>query len=308
VSELQRKKAWAAEAAQKIAATFVTVEDRDFLIHTTLPKGSRELATLRASLAGLKKLLAGIVGARTNATIWPGKLQFVLLRSEPEYERFAQMVDGEASAKNPDGAYTKDGHTALWKPDSPLLAELLGESALENFEGSDRWVGWWLRDGVAVLLLASSPEGQKQETYKRSFFLAADLLKAEGDNYKVFNLLETRDYKSSSADRNRALALTLVDYLVKKNRTGLGSLIKALKSDKAPAPARSPAEQDSFHLSYISFQSQAIESAFGMQVSALDGRWKEYVHQMAQKLKEQEEAAGEKEKEKEKEKGGKKPR
>jgi hypothetical protein len=296
VSALEEKKAWAQAAAVKVGATFSTHEDKDFLIHTTLSKSSPELRALRTQLQGLKKLLTGIIGARGNAGIWPTKLQFVLLRSEPEYERFGTIVDGQQSVKNPDGAYVIDGRVVLWRPDSELVVDAVGSTALDRLHGHNRWVGWWLKDGVAEILWTATPQGQGEEHYRKTYEFAADVLRAEGDSFKVFNLLETKDYKSRNEDRNRALAMTLTDYLFRRNRSGFHGLIKALTSDEAPPPARSDAEFDSFYLSYVAFQSQKIESLFRVKIGDLDARWKEHVLGLAEKLKaqaEKEKAAAE---------------
>ena len=64
-------------------------------------------------------------------------------------------------------------------------------------------------------------------------------MKTDGDALKVFNLLETKGYKSRNEDRNRALALTLVDFFLRRSKNGFHNLIKALKSQDALAPGSS---------------------------------------------------------------------
>lgn len=297
-AQIEKKKAWAKAAAEKIQASFFTYEDGDFLVHSTLPASSREMKLLLLNLKGLRKVLAAVIGATGSTRIWPDKLQIVLLKSEPEYERFANLVDALPSAKNPEGAYVAGGRGVLVNPESEALARLLGESALKRLNGSDRWVGWWLEQGIAETVYAMSPAGQKKEHYAISLKYAADTMKADGDMLKIFNLLETASYKDKDATRNRALALSLLDFLFKKNRNGFHELIKTLKSDGAPAPpadSGSKEEFNAFHLSYISFQEKSLEASFHMSVSAIQERWKAYTLQAAEALKAQD-AAKEKEK------------
>lgn len=293
--EVERKKTWARDAATKISATFSTYEDNDFLVHSSLPASSREVKLLVTHLKGLKKILATIVGGGGSARYWPDKLQFVLLKSEPEYERFASMVDGLASAKNPAGAYTRDDHTVLQNPESDALARVLGETALKKMNGSDRWIGWWLSDGIAEMLHAQSPSGLKQEHYAVSIKYAADAMKAEAENLKIFNVIETASYKDRDSTKNRALALSLVDFLL-NSKGAFHGLIKTLKSETAPAPpavpesSKSREEFDAFHLSFISFQERALEASFRMQISTLAERWKLYTQKAAESLRSQETA------------------
>ncbi|HVR75441.1 MAG TPA: hypothetical protein VMT52_13990 [Planctomycetota bacterium] len=291
--EVERKKTWARDAATKIAATFSTYEDNDFLVHSSLPASSREVKVLVNHLKGLKKHLAGIVGGGGSAKYWPDKLQFVLLKSEPEYERFASMVDGLASAKNPTGAYTSGDHTVLHNPESDALARVLGETALKKMNGSDRWIGWWLSEGIAEMLHAQSPSGLMQGHYATSIKFAAEVMKAEAENLKIFNVIETASYRERDSTKNRALALSLVDFLL-SSKGAFQGFIKTLKSESAPAPpvipenSKSREEFDAFHLSFISFQESALEASFRMQISTMAERWKLYTQKTAESLRSQE--------------------
>ncbi len=291
-AEVEKKKAWAKSAAEKLQTTFNVYEDADFLVHSTLPTKAKEMSTLQLNLRLLKKTLAPIIGATGSTKIWPDKLQLVLLKSEPEYERFANLIDGMASAKNPEGAYVRGDHAVLHNPETEALPRFMGETALRRLGGSDRWVAWWLTEGIGELLFTQSPAGQKKEHYQNSMKYAGDVLKAEGETIKIYNLLDTADYKTKDSTRNRALALSLVDFLVRKNRSGFQDLIRQLKSESAPAPPAagidSKEEFSAFHLSYISFQEKTLESAFHMSISALQERWKAQTIQTADTLRAQE--------------------
>jgi hypothetical protein len=302
-ADVEKKKAWAKSAADKLATTFQLYEDNDFLIHSTLPASSREVKTLVAYLKALKKIVAAIIGAGPSTRIWPDKLHLVLLKSEPEYERFADIVDGVKSAKNPEGAYTEEDHTTLWMPESALLPRLLGETALKKLNGSNRWVGWWLEEGLGEAIFAQSPVGQKANHYSESITHAADLIQAEGENLKIFNIIETRDFKRKDEARSRALALSLVDFLMKVSKKGFQDLVKALKSEKAPAPPASDGESSAYLLSYISFQEETMKSSFRLALPALNDKWKAYVLSQAAKLRA---AQDEKDEPKQQKKKGKK--
>jgi hypothetical protein len=284
-AEVEKKKAWAKAAAEKLATTFNAYEDNDFLVHSTLPASSREVKALVAHLKALKKVAAAIIGAGSSTRIWPDKLHLVLLKSEPEYERFADIVDGVKSSRNPDGAYTEGDHTALWMPESAALPRLVGSTALRKLNGSNRTVGWWLEEGVAEAVFSQSPAGQKEDHYAESIIHAADLIQAEGENLKIFNVIETRDFKRRDEARSRALALSLVDFLVKVSKKGFQDLVKALKSEKAPAPPASDAESSAYLLAYISFQEETMKASFRQDLATINDKWKAYVLAAAAKLR-----------------------
>jgi hypothetical protein len=297
---VEKKKAWAKVAADKLGTTFSVYEDADFLVHSTLPAASREMKSLTGHLKQLKKLLAAMLGGGASARPWPDKLHLVLVKSEPEFERFAEIVDGARAAKSPDGAYTSEDHTVLWIPESAALPRLVGETALRKLNGSDREVGWWLEKGIAELLYAQSPAGQKENYYAQTMKYAADIIQSEGDNLKIFNVIETRGYKKQDASKNEALAFSLVDFLIRQ-KGAFQRTIKSLKSEKAPAPPGENGDEAAYQLSYISFQEETLNSAYGTTVSALGEKWKAYVLTVAEKLK-----ASTEEKEKKKEKKEKK--
>jgi hypothetical protein len=309
---VEKKKQWAKTAEGKLQATFNTYEDADFLVHSTLPTSAREVKVLVLYLKGVRKVLAKILGASGSTRIWPDKAQFVLLKSEPEYERFAKMVDSIASAKNPDGAYTAGEHTALFNPESDAVPRFLGKTALRRLNGSTKWVGWWLEEGVSELSFCQTPAGQKKEHYATSMKYAAEVMKADGEALKIFNLLETASYRDRDATKSQALALSLVDFLYRKN-SGFQDLVKTLKGADAPEPPGPDAKKeefDSFHVSFISFQEKTMEATFHTQLSTLQEKWKAYTQAVAESIKAQESAKAKEESAKEKKakgaKGGKK--
>ena len=294
-AEVEKKKSFAKEAAGKLQVTFNTVlDDHDFLVHSTLPKSSREVQVLLANLKSLKKVVSSVVGGGSSVKIWPDRVQVFLLKSEPEYERFAEMVDGIKSAKNSFGGYPLEGHTVVWNPESRVLAQTLGDSALKNLNGSSRFVGWWLEQGISELIFTQSSAGVKEKHYQSTMVYASDIIKSEGENLKIFNLIETAKASTKDSMRNKALAFSLVDFLFKKSRKGLQDVVEALKSDKAPIPPKSEQDFNAFYLSYISFQEESLKSAFHMAIPALGEKWKLYVAATADALKkaqEKEEAA-----------------
>ena len=304
---LEAKREWAKASATRMAATFSTVEDADFLIHSTLPNSSREVKLLHAHLKSLKKIIGSVIGAGAGTKMWPDKFQAVLLRSEPEYERFAEFVDGVRSAKNPDGAYEQGGHTVLWIPDSGALARILALSALENLNGSNRWVPPWVENGVSELVHAQSPLGQKDGYYEKTMIFAADVVKGEGDALKIYNLIESRDTARKDQERAEALALSFVDFLLRQNRKGFQDVVKAIKSDRAPEPpAQKNADMAPFHLSFISFQEETLKKSFsGAALNTLGDKWKAYVLAQGEAMKAREDEKAPKTNAKPKGKGNK---
>jgi hypothetical protein len=201
-----------------------------------------------------------------------------------------------------------EGHTALWNPESEVLPRALGEGALKNLNGSSRWVGWWLEQGISELVFTQSSAGQKEKHYQKTMAYAADIIKSEGENLKIFNLIETPKSSTKDSTRNRALAFSLVDFLFKKSRKGLQDVVEALKSEKAPLPTKSDQDFNAFYLSYISFQEESLKSAFHMAIPVLGEKWKLYVAAQADALKKaqaQEEAAAKERDDQKKTKKGK---
>lgn len=276
-AELEKKRAWAAEAARKASVSFATEEDDDFLIHTTLPRSSAELREFKANLRAVKKTLTAVLALRAGTRIWPAKIQFVLLRSAPEFERFAELADGIPAPRNPEGAYTKDDHTVVLRPDTPLVPRLLGTTALQRLDGSDRHVGWWLVEGLGEWLYAQSAAGTAQGFLKDEYLRAAEILKAEGSRLRIFDLIDSAENLGRDAVRNRTLAFTLFDFLVQLRARGVAELVSALKSEKAPAPPASKEESAAFFASYTSFQETAFVAAFRKPVAEIEERWKQYV-------------------------------
>jgi len=287
-AEVERKKEWAKAAGEKIAVNFFTYEDPDFLIHTTLPTTSREFKALLGNLKAHKKTLVGLTGVGASTRIWPDKLQFFLPKSVPEFERFADMVDNLKTPQVPEGAYTLGDHTVVLKTDSELLPRVLGESALAKLNGSDRYIGKWLREGIGEWLSTQSASGLAKKQYQTAMTYAAEVIKGEEQALKVFDIIEAADFKTQELKRNRALSMSLVDFLFKAHRRGLSELIRALKSDAAPAPPATDAEFKAFHLTYISFQEEAIKSAFRWSLDVLDEKWKLYVISTAESFKKKE--------------------
>lgn len=285
----EAKKAWAMQAFGLIAATCQTYEDKDFLVHSSLPTSSRQVRTLVASLRDLKRKLLAMVGTTTNAALWPDKLQVVLLKSEPEYERFAGLVDKLPSAINPDGAYTVEDRIVLHKLDSAALPRIVAETGLRGYQDSKAWTAWWYVEGMGEHLVAQSPAGQTDGYYAKMMLRAAEIMEKEGEGASIYSVIETVSNPRKGADRGRALALSLVDFLLRSYRSGFTSALKALKSSEAPVPpardSNSGADFDSFFVSYLSFQEQTLEKALRLPVATLQERWKAYTLKLAERLR-----------------------
>lgn len=284
-NRLEEKKNWAAQAADRFGISFTTYEDRDFLVHSTFSRKDRNFRRVLDDLRGLRKIVSGVLGARSRTVIWPDKLQIVLLRSEPEYDRFALNIDGLQSARNPQGAYTKGDHTVLFKPDSEALPALIGRTALDEVYDSDRPVGWWLRDGVEKVVVAGSPWGTSRNYWEQAFVDAASTLSEDKEGAGIFMLLETADEPRRRSEKNSALAMTLTQYLMKRSRRGFTEFVKELKSDQAPPPTTTTDGVNTYLLNYVSFQEKALKSHFNMSVPVLGERWKDYVVRNGEKLK-----------------------
>jgi len=288
-SEVEKKKAWAKTAGEKLRTVLATYEDEDFLVHTTFSSSSGEMKRFVGNLKLLRKTLGVVLGATSSTKIWPDKLQMVLLKSEPEFVRFAETVDGLKAVKTPDGAYTQANRTVIWNLDTPAIPRLLGSSALTRLNGSDKYVGWWLSQGLAEFCLAQSPLGIQKNHYRDSMKAAAAIMKAEGQALRIFNLIEAPDYKVEDLPRVRALSFSLVEFLAKKSRRGFQDVVGALKSEKAPAPPLESTSSEEFRAffnsSYISFQEEALRSAFRVPVETLGEQWRAYVTTTAASLK-----------------------
>ena len=292
---IARKKEWAQAAAEAFQTQFATHEDDDFLIHTTFESTrSPEMQALLRYLKAAKKVIAQLSGAR--GSIWPQKAQFILLRSREEYARFADAIDGVKDAVNLDGGYTAArGHTVLWRPASTRTISTLAESALDRFNGSGRWIGPWLREGFAEFVVAyivSAEKGEeKRDLFRENFLQSWQFIQAD-PAVTIYTLLEVPGYPSREQARFRGLAMTLIEYMIRRNRRGFQKLVQTLKSDEAPPPPGNTEEEfKSFYLSYVSFQSEAVTSSFG-RIEKLEAEWKAHVEKTATAYEEADRSAG----------------
>ena len=286
-------KEWAAEASRVFRAEFKTIENDEFLIHTTLDSQRRpQVQDLLRTIRDVRKLVKSVTGARSRV-LWPEKLQIFLLRSPEEYERFADIVDGVPNAQNPDGAYLAEhGHIAAWKPLSPVLIDAVCSRTLEHLDGTDRIVGWWIRDGVAqwtlAQLLRRDEKNERRDTLQRGYIQADENLRSRSDDVSIYTLLETKNYSGRRRDGNRNLAMTLIDFLLQKKGAGFRKLLRALKSEDAPAPPvidEDGADEEEawkdFHLQYLAFQQEALEKFLG-RVERLEATWVAHVSKTAE--------------------------
>lgn len=289
-AEVAAKKEWAATMSANVNIVFHTYEDQDFLIHTTLSSARHaKMGQLLSHLKAAKKLLGGLLGVKgKDALLWPAKVQFVLLRSEQQFQSFAEIVDEVDYAKNPESGYTKEDHTALWEPNSSAAIRILATEAVKYIHGTDRRVGWWLSEGVAeqvigVMKNKSGKDARDKAYFLRNYKTTADILSAENNEDNIYYLLESLQMRNRQERRSRAMAMTLVDFLQRSRR--VPRFLGDLKGKEAPL---APPEDDEdalkiYWLSYVNFQEKMLKTHFKKETEELDLRWKHHVLEMAKK-------------------------
>jgi tetratricopeptide (TPR) repeat protein len=288
---LLAKKKWAAEALGKLELKPTVYEDEDFLIHTTCESGSPKLKDAAAALKQIKKLVTTFAG-RPKGPIWPGKAHVIYMRASTECMRFSEAVDGQRFPEE-EGYYIGQataGNLNLGdhvvfsgKPPEKNLAFFLGSIALDRMGNSDRYVGDWLRFGLAGMVAGSTEEGKKDKVVDQAFRRTAAELEANYEGVSIFKVLES---ESSSSKKNgelfQAEALTLVAYFYKLGPAKLQKLIEDLKSSEAPP--RPEGEDKLFLSQYARFQENAIVSNFHEKIEKLNENWKLYVKAQADTL------------------------
>lgn len=277
------KKKWAKEAGDKLGWTFSLHEDDDFLIHTTFPSSkARELASW---LRKLKSLVLAYAG-RVQGPIWPTKLQFFYLRATTECMQFSEGIDGK---RFPEGAgfYIQNDpergyHIVFCELPEKDLAFFMGWSALERMGNSNRFVGWWIRDGIGGLAAGNTIEGRKEKYLEQAFNVAGAEIKSNPEGTSVFNILGTKGYGASSQELNRSQAITLVAYLFQMSRSKFQKVVADLKSSSAPVV---PKDEDKFFFSqYTAFQEKSITTNYRQKLEKIDQGWKEFVLKKAAEI------------------------
>ncbi len=293
-ADVVRKKEWAASLSETLNIEFHTYEDQDFLVHTTLSTAKHpKMAQLVGHLKNSKKLISSFLGIKgKDALLWPAKVQFVLLRSEQQYQQFAEIVDQVDYAKNAEYGYTNEEHTTLWQPESSAAIRILATDAITYLNGTDRRVGWWLQDGIAEQIIgmgkmSRGKDARDKAYFYRNFKTAADVLSAENNEDNIYYLLESQEIKRRQEKRSRAMAMTLVDFLyrIRKSPRYLQALLRDLKGEEAPL---APPEDDedalkTYWLSYVNFQEKALKTHFKKETEELDLLWKRHVIETAKK-------------------------
>ncbi len=273
---LAAKKRWAEEAAAKLAWTFSLYEDEDFLIHTTFP--SAKVRELSSRLRKLKSLILAYTG-RVQGPFWPRKLQFIYLRAATECMQFSEAIDGKRFPEA-EGFYIEQDpklgyHIVFSDFPEKKLGFFMGWSALDRMGSSDRFVSWWIKDGIGGLVAANTVEGKKERYIEQQFHLTASEIRGNPDGVTIFNILGSKGYGTSTQELQRSQAVTLVAYLYQIGRTKLQRLVADLKSPEAPAP---PEGEDKFFFAqYIAFQERSITKNFRQKLEKLDQGWKEFV-------------------------------
>ena len=293
-ADVARKKEWAATLSGNLNIEFHTYEDQDFLVHTTLSSAKHpKMGQLVANLKASKKLISNFLGVKgKDALIWPAKVQFVLLRSEQQYQQFAEIVDQVDYAKNAEYGYTNEEHTSLWQPESSAATRVLATDAVTYLYGTDRRVGWWLAEGIAEQIIGMSKLSRGKDARDKAYFYrnyktANDVLSAENNEDNIYYLLESQAMKRRQERRSRAMAMTLVDFLyrVRKTPRYLQALLRDLKSEQAPLAAAEDDEDalKTYWLGYVNFQEKALTTHFKKETEELDLLWQRHVREMAKK-------------------------
>jgi tetratricopeptide (TPR) repeat protein len=286
-SGLEAKRAFAKAAEEKLKQQFNTKEDADFIIHTTHDLASPAVRDLHNVLKALKKRIATAISPRAGSAIWPDKVQIFFFSNAERCALFAELVDGQRFPER-DGFYAKAGHLVFHRLPEERLALYLGETALERLDGSDRFVGWWLRFGLAESIASQTDEGQKNSRYPKAYELAASLLSGKNEAFSVADLLETPAPNVRKADEQRALALTFFDFLFQASKSRLQKLIVDLKGPTAPAPPENQSDALAFRkffVEYLAYQEDLIVKGYRWSLEQLDQRWKAFIVERAKALK-----------------------
>jgi hypothetical protein len=272
------KKKWAQEAAEKLGNDkFSVYEDEDFLIHTTYDAKDPKVRALATTLKNLKSKVVTFTG-RPKGPMWPGKLHFIFMKALTQCMRFSEAIDGHRFPEE-EGFYTdgdaKEGfHTVFSAIPEKNLAFLLGWTSLDRFGNSDRYVGWWLREGLGKLLEGSTDDGKKERLIEQAFKRTGSEIDANPDSVSAFKLLETEGYKPNAIELNQAEALTLVLYLISQGGSKLQKVIEELKSADAPRPDLT---DKLFFSRYTAFQEKSISNNYRDKLEKINDKWKAYV-------------------------------
>jgi hypothetical protein len=206
--------------------------------------------------------------------------------------RFSEAVDGQRFPEE-EGYYIGQASAGdlnlgdhivfSGKPPEKNLGFFLGSIALDRMGNSDRYVGNWLRYGLAGMVAGSTEEGKKDKVVDQAFRRTYAELEANYEGVSIFKVLES---ESESSKKNgelfQAESLTLVAYLYKLGPSKLQKLIEDLKSSEAPPK---PEGEDKLFLSqYARFQESSLVSNFHEKIEKLNENWKLYVKAQADTL------------------------
>ena len=289
---LARKRQWAEDVAGKLQTELATWEDDDFLVHTTLASvRDPRFKALVKHLKECKKLIAGYIGVRSSdGPMWPSKEQFILVRSEQQFEQFGELIDDVDYAKNDDGAYSTEDHTVLWEPDSFHICRRLSETALDGAYDPTRAVSWWVRVGIserleALLKKSRGRTAREKAKYGRAYATAAADLE-QNEEINLFWLLESRELKGRDRKRGEALSMTFVDFLQRSSKSGFQKLIRKLKGSDAPALPEEGDEdaEKTYWLNYFAFQEKSLKEVYRRDPERLDKAWRAWVRKEASRL------------------------
>jgi hypothetical protein len=283
---LAQKRAWAVEAAKKSGLDLNTIEEkRGFLIHSTRNASSTDVKKLKERLKDIRKNVVKAVGLRGSADIWPHKIQIFFLR-KLECARFADTVLGRPFPQN--ARWEKiDEYRLLVAEISDLdLTRFLATTALRYQDGKERWIPSWIEAGTAHAAAALTQEGRDLAMHKQAYLTAQSQLENTPDRSPLIEMLELTDVRSRNADRNRKIALTLLDFLkTARKRRFLKFVDEATAGFRPPKNVQSTEFKD-FYIDYFQRQEKLFKSIYRMDLSELDEKWQVFVFERAKKIDE----------------------
>lgn len=290
---IQEKLAWAKKAEETLGIEFNTYQDRDFIVHSTHRTNSRPFKQLLENLKIARGLNYKVLGLKSSAVAWPDKLQFFYL-SQLECESFSELVLSRRFT-NLEKFEAIHERAALFH-EFPVddLTRFVGRSLLTRLDGSEAWIGWWLREGAAEFAATQTPEARESKTYEKNFEIVARLIEDDPEAYLLRGILETLEGDRGNARQATASAMTLVDFLARTSRRGLAKVVEELKStaELPPEAERDSPEFRKFMLQYLTRQEALLEEAFRMNPEKLEARWKLHVTNEARKSRDEEGNAG----------------
>lgn len=272
-TRLAKTRARAAEA--RLGLRFFDFEDEasPFLIHASPGVSTARVAEVRETLAHLAGDLTARLGI-AGSVPWAGKLPVFLFAARDEFDRFALAIDDAPGAVRSGGYFleTWDGegtsrHVAVFDADAGALAHELAHAILAENPRGPRRLPAWVQEGTAEHLRARVAGDVAADAAQRA--LARELV-AAGDERASLRTLLAKPRIGGEERWAYALARSLVDFLVDRDRTRFLALLRALKTPGEEAGARWDAASPDA-------QVRALEHAYAISFDELEKSWKAHV-------------------------------